>query len=109
MLHGRDKLRGRFRWTLQRGLTEVVFIAVRDALQSCPHPDSKRQARRKARDLERHGARILKASNVTVQLGNNHPRKRREIKELVKRHREEQAKFARECAARLLGRGKRAA
>lgn len=48
-----------------QALGKVVYVAVREALHNPPHPDSKRQARRKARDLERYGARMLKEVSVT--------------------------------------------
>jgi len=79
----------------QRELRRVVLFAVRDALNSPAHPDSKRQARRKERDLTRYGGRILKQASVT-----SCPVTR----EMRKRIREEQEKFAAACAARLLGR-----
>lgn len=92
------------RWgSAQRLLARIVFLSVRDALNSCPHPDSKRQARRKRRDLERHGARVLKQSNVCIQVEQK-TRKRREIKLMRARIKKEQEEFAKTVAARLLGR-----
>ena len=90
------------RWMPQRYLAQVVLRAIRDALESPAHPDSKRQDRRKRRDLERYGARILKQSSVSCSPAKK-MRKRREIKLMMQRIREEQEKFAAKCAARLLG------
>ena len=103
MLQGRESLGKKFRWVNNRALTEVVFLSVRDALNSPAHPDSKRQARRKARDLERYGGRILKQSNVSCQPPVKIS-KRREFKEMRVRIQLEQVEFARKCTARLLGR-----
>lgn len=49
----------------QRELRQVVFLAVREALNAPAHPDSKRQARRRQRDLTRYGGRAFKMSEVS--------------------------------------------
>jgi hypothetical protein len=49
----------------QRDLKQVVFFAVREALNAPAHPDSKRQERRKRRDLERYGSRAFKTAEVS--------------------------------------------
>jgi hypothetical protein len=103
MLRGRDALGKRFRWVAQRGLSEVIFLSVWDALISHPHPDSKRQDRRKRRDLERHGARILKQSSVSCSPAKK-TNKRREVKAMRLRIQEERKEFARKIATRLMGR-----
>ena len=90
------------RWIPQRYLAQVVLRAIRDALEAPAHPDSKRTARRKARDLERHGARILKQSSVSCSPAKK-TSKRREIKEMQARLREDREKMAAAVARRLLG------
>jgi hypothetical protein len=89
--------------TPQRLLARIVFLSVRDALNARPHPDSKRQARRKARDLERYGARMLKVSNVTCQ-SPTRTSKRQEFKKIQLELKIEREQQARKVAARLLGR-----
>lgn len=91
------------RWGRYGDLQRLVFLSVRDALHSPAHPDSKRQERRKQRDLARYGARVLKESRVTscpVQKTN----RRRELRDIQRRLQEEQKEFAKAIAARLLGR-----
>ena len=92
-------------------LGKLVFLAVRDALYSPAHPDSKRQERRRQRDLARYGARIMKASGEVYCAGKStNARKvlRRELREARERRREEtrreQLRMARAVAERLLGR-----
>ena len=103
MLRGRDALGKRFRYVSQCSLSEVIFLSVWDALISHPHPDSKRQDRRKRRDLERYGARILKQSSVSCSPAKK-TSKRREIKAMRLRLQEERKEFARKIATRLMGR-----
>ena len=92
------------RWVPQRGLAEIIFLCVREVLDPSPaHPDSKRTARRKARDLERQGARILKQRSVSCSPAKK-TRKRREIKEMQARLKQDREKMAAAVAARLLGR-----
>ena len=90
-------------WIPQRYLAQVVLRAIRDALESPAHPDSKRQDRRKRRDLERHGARILKQSSVSCSPAKK-TSKRREVKAMRLRLQEERKEFARKIATRLMGR-----
>lgn len=93
----------KWKWVPQRALAEIIFLSVREVLAPVKgHPDSKRQARRKARDLTRYGARTLKATGE-IYIPSPRPKKKRELKAMQHRMREEQEKFARECAARLLG------
>jgi hypothetical protein len=91
------------RWIPQRYLAQVVLRAIRDALESPAHPDSKRQDRRKRRDLERYGARILKQSSVSCSPAKK-TRKRAAIKEMRARLQEERKEFASKIATRLMGR-----
>jgi hypothetical protein len=91
------------RWIPQRYLAQVVLRAIRDALESPAHPDSKRQSRRKDRDLERHGARILKQSSVSCSPAKK-TSKRREVKAMRLRLQEERKEFASKIATRLMGR-----
>jgi hypothetical protein len=91
------------RWIPQRYLAQVVIRAIRDALESPAHPDSKRQDRRKRRDLERHGARILKQSSVSCSPAKK-TSKRREIKAMRLRLQAERKEFASKIATRLMGR-----
>lgn len=89
-------------WGRMGRLGRVIFLSVREALHAPAHPDSKRQDRRKARDLARYGARVLKrAGVVTCPIAQGH--KRREFKEMQQRMREEEKKRTREVASRLLG------
>jgi hypothetical protein len=90
------------RWGNYPTLGRIVFLTVREALHGHPHPDSKRQERRKARDLTRYGARILKQARVT-SCPVTRISKRREVKLMRQRIREENERQAREVAARLLG------
>lgn len=90
------------RWGSNYTLKRLVFLAVRDALQQPAHPDSKRQARRRARDLERHGARVLKESCVTSCPVTRNSKKR-EVREMRHRLQAEQEKTASTVADRLLG------
>lgn len=90
------------RWGHSGNLGRVIFLSVRDALTVPAHPDSKRQNRRKQRDLARHGARTLKRAGV-VSCPAQKINKKREIKEMQQRMREEQKKMAKAVAARLLG------
>ena len=92
-------------WIPQRYLAQVVLRAIRDALESPAHPDSKRQDRRKRRDLERHGARILKQSSVSCSPAKK-TNKRREIKAMRLRLQAERKEFASKIATRLTGRWK---
>ena len=93
----------KWRWVPQGGLAEIIFLCVREVLDPSPaHPDSKRTARRKARDLERQGARILKQSSVSCSPAKK-TSKRREIKEMQARLREDREKMAAAVARRLLG------
>ena len=104
MLQWRESLGKRFRWVPQRGLAEIIFLCVRDALDPSPaHPDSKRQDRRKRRDLERHGARILKQSSVSCSPAKKIS-KRREVKAMRLRLQAERKEFASKIATRLMGR-----
>ena len=91
------------RWMPQRYLAQVVLRAIRDALESPAHPDSKRQDRRKRRDLERHGARILKQSSVSCSPAKK-TSKRREVKAMRLRLQVERKEFASKIATRLMGR-----
>jgi hypothetical protein len=91
------------RWIPQRYLAQVVIRAIRDALESPAHPDSKRQDRRKRRDLERYGARILKQSSVSCSPAKK-TSKRREIKAMRLRLQAERKEFASKIATRLMGR-----
>ena len=93
----------KWRWVPQRGLAEIIFLCVRDALYSHPHPDSKRQDRRKRRDLERYGARILKQSSVSCSPAKK-TSKRREVKAMRLRLQAERKEFASKIATRLMGR-----
>jgi hypothetical protein len=91
------------RWIPQRYLAQVVLRAIRDALESPAHPDSKRQDRRKRRDLERYGARILKQSSISCSPAKK-TSKRREIKAMRLRLQAERKEFASKIATRLMGR-----
>jgi hypothetical protein len=94
----------KWRWVPQRGLAEIIFLCVREVLDPSPaHPDSKRQDRRKRRDLERYGARILKQSSVSCSPAKK-TRKRAEIKEMRARLQKEREQHAAIIARRLLGR-----
>ena len=103
MLQWRESLGKRFRWVPQRGLAEIIFLCVREVLDPSPaHPDSKRQDRRKRRDLERYGARILKQSSISCSPAKK-TSKRREIKAMRLRLQEERKEQAAIIAGRLLG------
>jgi hypothetical protein len=86
-----------------RTLANLVLSAVRQAFDSPAHPDSKRQAKRRQRDLERYGARILKQSSVSCSPAKK-TSKRREIKAMRLRLQVERKEFASKIATRLMGR-----
>lgn len=86
----------------QRELKQVIFLAVREALNAPAHPDSKRQDRTKRRDLARYGARVLKESCVT-SCPIRKISKRKDFRDMQRRMAEEQREMARKIAARLQG------
>jgi hypothetical protein len=89
---------------IYQSLGKVVFFAVREALNAPAHPDSKRQDRRKRRDLERYGARILKRDGVLscpVMRINGW----RERRDMQRRLADERKEMARNVSLRLQGKG----
>ena len=85
------------------GQTVAVTVqGARDILAAPGHPDGKRQTRCKRRDLERHGARILKQVSVT-SCPPMRINKRREVREVQRMMQVEMDLMARKVAARLLG------
>ncbi|CAM5998718.1 unnamed protein product [Sphagnum balticum] len=87
----------------ERELKTVVFLAVRSALYAPAHPDSKRQARRKQRDLTRYGARVLKQDHVT-SCPPVRTNKRHELRHMRERMEIERKEYEAQVTARLLGR-----
>lgn len=90
------------RWGRQSDLQKLVFLSVREALYAPAHPDSKRQDRRKRRDLERYGARLLKQEHV-VSCPANKFSKQREVKAMRARIEAENKNTAHHLARRLRG------
>lgn len=88
----------------QRELRQVVFLAVREALNAPAHPDSKRQERSKRRDLERYGARVLKESRV-LSCPPVRCNKRREVRDMQRRLAEDRKRLALHLSLRLQGKG----
>jgi len=104
-LSGRKRMIRPCRREIQKGLKQVVFFAVREALNAPAHPDSKRQERRKRRDLERYGARVLKREYVVScpDASISKRQQRHEMKMIILRDEREKKEFARKVAERLLG------
>lgn len=90
------------RWGNAGYLGRIVFLSCRDSLNASAHPDSKRQDRRKRRDIARYGARTLKRAGV-VSCPAQKINKKRELKEMQQRMREQEKRMAKAVAARLLG------
>jgi hypothetical protein len=92
------------RWGTDRLLNKLIFLAVREALNAPAHPDSKRQDRRKQRDLTRYGARILKRDGV-LSCPARKINGRRERKDMQRRLADERKEMARNVSLRLQGKG----
>lgn len=90
------------RWGSNPTLGKLVFLSVRVALYAPAHPDSKRQDRRKRRDLERYGARLLKQDHV-LSCPAKKSSKKREVKSMRARMEAERESKAFEVARRLQG------
>jgi len=88
---------------IYQSLGKVVFLAVREALNAPAHPDSKRQDRRKRRDLERYGARILKRDGVLSCPARKNS-EQQDAKRIVAQFRKDELFAARILAGRLNGR-----
>lgn len=84
-----------------KGLEQVVFLAVREALNAPAHPDSKRQDRRKQRDSQRYGARVLKSQGFYSCPIMSKRAKRAHEKLIWIKYKLERRAWAREVAERL--------
>jgi hypothetical protein len=89
---------------IYQSLGKVVFFAVREALNAPAHPDSKRQDRRKRRDLERYGARVLKRDGV-ISCPVTRTDGKRERRDMQRRLADERKQMARNVSLRLQGKG----